>query len=97
MIGDTEKLGYTLSVSRAALTGAITAFALYVMSWGVTVLSGGQLPSLFVALFSTAGRPPAYSLLEGAVWSWIAGSAAGTVAALVFNLLGSRRARLKNS
>ena len=80
-----------LGVAAAALTGSITAGTLYLLCWLIAVVGGGAMRHLVLELFTSFGTSPALALVEGLVWSWVVGSLAGSLIALVYNGLAERR------
>lgn len=76
-----------LSVVRAALTGSIALGVLYGLCWLVALIAGGATGHMYLELFTSFGTNPLMALLEGLVWSWVLGSLAGSLIALIYNAL----------
>lgn len=76
-----------LSIVRAALTGAIALSVLYGLCWLVAVIAGGATGHMYLELFTSFAASPVVALLEGTVWSWVFGSLAGSLIALIYNAL----------
>jgi hypothetical protein len=80
-----------VGVAAAALTGSVTAGTLYVLCWLIAMVAGGAMRHFVLELFTSFGTSPALALVEGLVWSWVVGSLAGSLIALIYNGLAERR------
>ena len=76
-----------LSVVRAALTSSIALGVLYGLCWLVAMVAGGATGHMYLELFTSFETNPFMALLEGLVWSWVLGSLAGSLIALIYNAL----------
>ena len=76
-----------LSIARAAMTGSIALGVLYGLCWLVAMVAGGATGHMVLALFTSFETNPFMALLEGLVWSWVFGSLAGSLIALIYNAL----------
>ena len=76
-----------LSVARAALTGSVALGVLYALCWLVVLVAGGAAGHMYLELLTSFETNPFMALLEGLVWSWVLGSLAGSLIALVYNAL----------
>ena len=76
-----------LSIVLAALTGAIALSVLYALCWLVAVVAAGATGHMYLELFTSFETSPVLALFEGVIWSWVFGSLAGSVIALVYNAL----------
>ena len=74
-----------LSIAVAALTGSATASMFYLMCWLIAVMAGGTMGHLVLELFTSFETSPILALLEGVVWSWVVGSLAGSILAIIYN------------
>ena len=82
-----------LSIAGAALIGSMTAATFYVLCWLIAVVAGGAMGHLVLELFTSFETSPGLALLEGVVWSWVFGSLAGSLIALIHNGLLVRERR----
>ena len=73
------------SVTRFAVTGAITLIVLFVLCWLGAVLWPGAFTHLFVALFTSAPMTSWLALVEGVCSALLFGFLAGGVLALTYN------------
>ena len=76
-----------MNIGRTALVAGVSLAVLYVLCWLGAQISLGQPTHAFVALFTTA---PVQSLtaLTAGLWALLFGIVAGSVFALVANVLG---------
>jgi hypothetical protein len=80
-----------VGVAAAALTGSVTAGTLYLLCWLIAMVAGGAMRHFVLELFTSFGTSPVLALVEGLVWSWVVGSLAGALIALIYNGLAERR------
>jgi hypothetical protein len=82
----------TLSTRQVAMTLALVAAAFFILCWSAGPLPGSVTLN-YVRLFTNAESGSSGALIEGIVWSVLAGYAIGAVAAVTYNMLGSVRRR----
>jgi hypothetical protein len=79
--------GGAFGVLRAALTGGIVLFVLYLVCWAGTAFNISYASHLYLALFSSGGGATSASIVAGLVSSVVFGSFAGALIAATYNSL----------
>lgn len=77
---------HVLSVTRLIATGGITGAVLFVLCWLGSFVPVSSATHAFISLFTPAEAQSANALAEGTVWSFLFGSLAGGVFAVVYNV-----------
>jgi len=80
--------GTRVSISRLALTGALTMLILFAACWLAAVAGGLAASHAYIGLFTTAAPTSPAALAIGGFWSLVWGGAAGALAAIFYNSLG---------
>jgi hypothetical protein len=80
---------HRIGIARLALTGSMFMTLFYILCWSGAALGMVPVSHMYLQLFSSAPMPSTAMLLEGAIWSFVFGSLAGTLIALLYNALGS--------
>ena len=80
-----------LSIVRAALTGSMALGALYGLCWLVAMGAAEATGHMYLELITSFESNAFMALFEGLVWSWVRGSLAGSVLALIYNPLALER------
>jgi hypothetical protein len=80
---------HRIGIARLALTGAMFMGLFYILCWSGAALGIVPVSHMYLQLFSSAPMPSTVMLVEGAIWSFVFGSLAGTLIALLYNALGS--------
>lgn len=80
---------HRIGIARLALTGAMFMGLFYVLCWSGAALGIVPVSHMYLQLFSSAPMPSTAMLVEGAIWSFVFGSLAGTLIAVLYNALGS--------
>jgi len=75
------------NVLRLALTGAFAAAIFYAICWLSAFLPLGRVSHMYIALFTSADINSSVALVEGLCWSLAFGLIAGSLIALIYNLL----------
>ncbi len=76
---------HTVSVSRLAATGGITAAVIFVLCWLGTFVPFSSPTHAYISLFTNAAVSSGLALAEGFCWSLLFGVLVGAVFALVYN------------
>jgi hypothetical protein len=76
-----------IGIARLALTGATSMGLFYILCWSGAALGVVPVSHLYLQLFSDAPMPSTAMLLEGTIWSFLFGSLAGALIALLYNAL----------
>lgn len=85
----TAPRSHRIGVARLALTGAMFMTLFYILCWSGAALGVVPVSHLYLQLFSSAPVPSTAMLIEGGIWSYVFGSLAGTLIALLYNAFGS--------
>ena len=80
---------HRIGIARLALTGAMFMGLFYILCWSGAALGIVPVSHMYLQLFSDAPMPSTAMLVEGAIWSFVFGSLAGTLIALLYNAFGS--------
>jgi hypothetical protein len=80
---------HTLSVARLAITGAVTAAAIFVLCWLGTFAPFSSPTHAYITLFTNADISSGSALAGGTCWSFLFGLIAGAVFALIYNATAS--------
>ena len=83
-------LSRAISVRQVELTTAFVAATVFVLCWSASVLPGSVTPN-YVRLFTSAPPASSRAMIEGVVWSILAGYAIGGLFAGTYNMLGAIR------
>ena len=75
------------NVLRFALTGALAAGIFYVFCWLGAFLPIGPATHMYLALFTSAEVNSSLALVQGLCWSLGFGLIAGSLIAVIYNLL----------
>jgi len=75
------------NVLRSALTGALAAGIFYVVCWLGAFLPIGPATHMYLALFTNADINSSLALVQGLCWSLGFGLIAGSLIAVIYNLL----------
>lgn len=75
------------SVLRFALTGALAAAIFYAICWVGAFLPIGPASHMYIALFTSAEITSTLALVQGLCWSLGFGLIAGSLIAVIYNLL----------
>lgn len=78
---------HRIGVARLALTGAMFMTLFYILCWSGAALGLVPVSHMYLQLFSNAPMPSTAMLVEGVIWSYVFGSLAGTLIALLYNAL----------
>lgn len=78
---------HRIGIARLALTGAMFMGLFYILCWSGAALGLVPVSHMYLQLFSNAPMPSTAMLLEGAIWSFVFGSLAGTLIAVLHNAL----------
>ena len=81
----TERDIHTLSVGRLAVSGGITAAAIFVLCWLGTFIPFSSPTHAYISLFTRADISSGLALVEGTCWSLLFGIIVGAVFGLVYN------------
>ena len=76
-----------IGVLRLALTGAITAAAVFLLCWLGTFIPFSSPTHAYIGLFTPADVGSATALAQGTCWSFLFGGLSAAVLAAVYNLL----------
>lgn len=88
--GTNENGGHRLGVLRLALTGALAAAIFYALCWiGAFVPNPSPVTHMYLRLFTDAELSSAGALLQGLLWSLVAGLAVGALVAFIYNTLAA--------
>ena len=79
---------HRIGIARLALTGAMFMGLFYILCWSGAALGIVPVSHMYLQLFSNAPMPSTAMLVEGAIWSFVFGSLAGTLIALLYNAFG---------
>jgi len=79
---------HRLQVLRLALTGAITAAAVFALCWLGTLIPFSSPTHAYISVFTPAEVASGAALAQGLCWSFLFGGLSGAVLATVYNLLG---------
>lgn len=79
---------HRIGIARLALTGAMFMGLFYILCWSGAALGILPVSHMYLQLFSDAPMSSTAMLVEGAIWSFVFGSLAGTLIALLYNALG---------
>ena len=78
---------HRIGVLRVAVTGAITASAVFILCWLGTLIPFSSPTHAYISLFTPAEMNSIGALLQGTCWSFLFGGLSGAVLARVYNLL----------
>lgn len=84
---ETSRLSGSANVLRIALTGALAAGIFYVICWLGAFLPIGPATHMYLALFTNAEPTSTLALVQGLCWSFGFGLIAGSLIAVIYNLL----------
>ena len=85
--------GRKLSVTRLAVTGAVTASAIFILCWLGTYIPFSSPTHAYIGLFTTAEMYSGAALGQGIIWSVLFGALTAGVFACVYNLLSGLERR----
>lgn len=74
----------SLSVTRCAVTGALSLVVLMAVCW-IGALVAGQQSHAYISLFTKAPVDSVAALIQGIVWSVAFGAVSGALVALIYN------------
>lgn len=77
-----------IGVLRLALTGAITAGAVFALCWLGTFIPFSSPTHAYIGRFTPAEMSSGMALAQGVCWSFLFGGLSGAVLAAVYNALG---------
>lgn len=77
-----------IAVLRLALTGAITAAAVFALCWLGTFIPFSSPTHAYIGIFTPAEMNSGVALAQGMCWSFLFGGLSGAVFAAVYNALG---------
>lgn len=80
-----ERDVHTVSVGRLAISGGITAAALFVLCWLGTFIPFSSPTHAYISLFTRADISSRLALVEGTCWSLLFGIVVGAVFGLIYN------------
>ena len=80
---------HRIGIARLALTGAMFMGLFYILCWSGAALGIVPVSHMYLQLFSDAPMPSTAMLVQGAIWSFVFGSLAGTLIAVLYNAFGS--------
>lgn len=81
---------HRLGVLRLALTGALAGAIFYALCWiGALVPTPSPVTHMYLRLFTDAELSSAAALLQGLLWSLVAGLAVGALVAFIYNALAA--------
>ena len=86
---DEVRGGHTLSVTRLAIAGGVSAAAIFVLCWLGTLGPFSSPTHAYISLFTSADISSGRALFEGSCWSLLFGLLSGAVFALVYNATAS--------
>ena len=89
VFGSTERsnVGRQIGVVRLAAAAAVSGAAIFVLCWLGTLFAFASPTHGYITLFTPAPVDSVQALAEGSLWSLLFGALAGTVFALIYNLL----------
>lgn len=76
-----------VGIARLALTGGLSAAAFAILCWVGARLGLGPVTHMYLQQFTSGEVSSGISLVVATCWSFVAGLIAGTLIALIYNLL----------